>query len=122
MESNSTPPPQQGLMLGNSETPVEAAATMFGLYAPKLETMLKSLSTGELRRLVNALVQYPINDKEFIDDTRRNLTEAFVLSQRLLEAKWVMIMQSLMDYEQKLLQQNAENGEKQNEVKESENG
>ena len=51
------------LSLGSSETPFEAAATMFGLYAPKFERLIKTLSTGELRRLLNGLVQYPLNIK-----------------------------------------------------------
>ena len=90
-----------GLSLGPSETPFEAAATLFGMYAPKFEQQLKDLSTGELRRLLNALVQYPLNEKEFVDDSQR-LRTAFALGQALLEAKWVMVMQSVMDHEQML--------------------
>jgi hypothetical protein len=98
-DSNNQQP--TGLSLGPSETPFEAAATLFGMYAPKFEQQLKELSTGELRRLLNALVQYPLNEKEFVDDSQR-LRTAFALGQALLEAKWVMVMQSVMEHEQKL--------------------
>lgn len=104
-------------ILGKSETPFEAAATMFGLYAPKFEALLKQLSTGQLRRLTNALVQYPLNDKEFIDESDM-LRSAFALGQTLLEAKWVMMMQALMEEESKKLQATTEG----NEEKEVTNG
>jgi hypothetical protein len=107
-------------ILGKSETPFEAAATMFGLYAPKFELLLKQLSTGQLRRLTNALVQYPLNDKEFINDSD-TLKSAFSLGQTLLEAKWVMMMHSLMEEESKRLQRQTE-GNETNEVKETTNG
>lgn len=94
----------QSLPLGSSMDPFEAASTMFGMYAPKFEEQLKGLSTGQLRRLTNALVQYPLNDKEFINDDK-NLKEAFSVGHSLLEAKWLMTMHTLMEYEQKMNQQ-----------------
>jgi hypothetical protein len=110
------------LGLGPSETPFEAAATMFGLYAPKFEAHIKTLSTGELRRLVNALVQYPINEKEFVNDSQK-LKTAFSLGQVLLEAKWVMLMQSMMEVEQQNLQKNESTEEAiETEMKEVQNG
>lgn len=93
------------LLLGKSQDPFEAAATMFGLYAPKFELVLKQLSTGQLRRLANALVQYPINEKEFINEDKI-LREAFSVGQSLLEAKWLMTMHTLVEYEQKVAQEN----------------
>lgn len=108
------------LSLGKSETPFEAAATLFGLYAPKFEQHLKELTTGELRRVLNALVQYPLNEKEFLTDSQRVRT-AFALGQALLEAKWVMIMQSVMDQEQ-TLRESEETQTTNEEVKEEANG
>ena len=86
-----------GLFLGQSESPFEAAATLFGMYTPMLESKVKELSTGELRRLVNALVQYPINEKQFINESKK-LKEAFAMGHRLLEAKWIMFMHSMMEH------------------------
>jgi len=96
---------QQSLPLGSSMTPFEAASTMFGMYAPKFEEVVKQLSTGQLRRLLNALVQYPLNEKEFINDDKI-LREAFSVGQSLLEAKWLMTMHTLLEYEQKMAQEN----------------
>lgn len=118
LESSSLP---LNLGLGPSETPFEAAATMFGLYAPKFEAHVKTMSTGELRRLVNALVQYPINDKEFVNESQK-LRTAFSLGQALLEAKWVMLMQSMMEVEQSKLQESSEESVIETEAKEVQNG
>ena len=117
-ESSSYTP---NLGLGPSETPFEAAATMFGLYAPKFEAHVKTMSTGELRRLLNALVQYPLNDKEFVNDSQK-LRTAFSLGQTLLEAKWVMLMQSMMEVEQHELQKSSEEHVIETEAKEVQNG
>lgn len=106
------------LPLGSSESPFEAAATLFGLYAPKFEQHIKELSTGELRRVLNALVQYPLNEKEFVNDSQR-LRTAFALGQALLEAKWMMIMQTVMDQEQAKLGSSEEN---KNEERQEANG
>jgi len=110
-----------GLPLGASESPFEAAATMFGLYAPKFEAHLKEMPTGELRRLLNALVQYPLNDKEFIHDSQR-LRTGFALGQALLEAKWVMLTHAFMEQEQARLRESEENETTNEEVKEQVNG
>lgn len=118
-ETSSNPP---SLSLGKSETPFEAAATMFGLYAPKFEQHLKEMSTGELRRLINALVQYPLNEKEFINDSQR-LRTGFALGQALLEAKWVMITQTFMQQmQQEQLRESEETQTTNEEVKEATNG
>lgn len=108
-------------LLGKSQDPFEAAATMFGLYAPKFELALKELSTGQLRRLANALVQYPINDKEFINEDKI-LREAFSVGQALLEAKWLMTMHTLMEYEQKLSQDTNQTDQETIETSASDNG
>lgn len=117
-ESSSYAP---NLGLGPSETPFEAAATMFGLYAPKFEAHVKTMSTGELRRLLNALVQYPLNEKEFVNESQK-LRTAFSLGQTLLEAKWVMLMQSMMEVEQSNLQESSEERVIETEAKEVQNG
>lgn len=110
-----------GLPLGKSESPFEAAATMFGLYAPKFEAHLKEMPTGELRRLLNALVQYPLNEKEFVNDSQR-LRTGFALGQALLESKWVMLTHAFMEQEQARLRESEENQTTNEEVKEQVNG
>lgn len=142
--------------LGNFEDPFEVAATMFGLYKYKFETLVQnldakqlrllvmglasqptdtvhlspdqeivdaynnaklhlqdrekmlqsledkatSLSTGQLRRLANAMVQYPLSDKMFVDSSSsETLKEANNIGQRMLEAKSMMFLQTVSEYE-----------------------
>lgn len=83
------------------QDPFDVAATMHGLYKFKFEQMIQELSTGQLRRLANALVQYPLNDKEFIDDSQ-NLKNCFYIGQSLLEAKMMMTLHTLSEHEKTL--------------------
>jgi translation initiation factor RLI1 len=153
----------KGAVLGQSEDPFEAAATMFGLYSiqleqrvklldteqlrtlaialmfqpvaendisydqtvlevykeakallanrdntkESLENKVKQLSTGELRRLVNAVIQYPLSDKYFIDsNSGQNLRDAFSIGQRLNEAKSLMFLKQISDYETSQMEKN----------------
>lgn len=78
--------------------PFATASMLFGLYHPHFERMTQQLSTGELRRLVNALVTYPISDKMFlVEDSREVLRNAYHIGQSLLEAKTMMIIQTLQE-------------------------
>lgn len=97
----------------SSEFSFETAATMFGLYAPRFQEQIKELSTGQLRRLLNALIQYPLNDKIFIEDNSANLKSAYHMGQALLEAKFLMIFNTVLNAEQK--KQSDNEGEKPNE-------
>lgn len=87
----------------------EVAANMTGLYTPKFELLVKKLSTGQLRRLVNALVTYPLNEKDFIENCNSDeLKNAFLIGDRLLQCKMLMIEHMLME------QMNATNKENEN--------
>lgn len=107
-EEQTTPNP----ILGKMEDPFEVAATMMGMYSPKFNELVNGLSTGELRRLSKALVQYPINEKEFIDITStQSLKDAFMVGDRLVQAKWMMIQKALMDEQEKLQAEELNNNE-----------
>ena len=69
---------------------------------------------------MNALVQYPINEKEFINDSQA-LRDAFHVGQSLLEAKWLMTMHTLMEHEQGLFQQPSQAIVEVNELEKSDN-
>lgn len=83
--------------------PFDTAVTMHGFYKGIFENHLKALSTGQLRRLCNALVQYPVNDKEFIGDESKVLKDAFVIGQRLMQALFIMFEISLTKYHEQQL-------------------
>ncbi len=88
------------------KSPFSIASTLYGMYAPRFEQLVKELSTGQLRRLVNALIQYPLTDKDFIDEKSGHLPMAFSLGQALLEAKWIMFSQTMMQQQEQV--QNAQ--------------
>lgn len=73
----------------------KSASTFFGLYHKYYENLVKELSTGQLRRLANALVQYPLNEKEFINDDQ-NLKDAFSIGERMIQCKFLMIQEHLV--------------------------
>lgn len=103
--------------IGNS-SPFEVGANVFGVYTPRIELFVKDLSTGELRRLVNALVQYPLNEKEFLDNGSSNtLKQTFKLANECIRARTIMEMETLIK-----LQEQAKNSEQVEEKKETENG
>lgn len=70
----------------------KSASTFFGMYSKYFTALVKGLSTGQLRRLVNALVQYPLNDKEFINEDQ-NLKDAFSIGERMIQCKFLMIQE-----------------------------
>lgn len=75
----------------------------------ELSDKLMNLSTGELRRLVNAIVQYPLTDSEFIDkSSMQTLRDAFAIGSRLMEAKTLMFIKMLSDYETSLMENQAQ--------------
>lgn len=71
----------------------------------KFEDAIRQLSTGELKRLANALIMYPLSHKNFIENGSQNLGNVFAVGQKLLEAKMLYFQMSLMQYEQDRLQQ-----------------
>ena len=90
----------------SDKSPFSIASALYGMYAPRFEQLVKEMSTGQLRRLVNALVQYPLTDKEFIHEKSGHLPMAFSLGQALLEAKWIMFSQTMMQQQEQ--EQNAQ--------------
>jgi hypothetical protein len=96
-----------------SEDPSEMAATMLYMYTPKFYAAVDKLSSNALRRVLKKLVSYPLNDKEF-KATSTGEAEVFTVGDRLLEAKFLMIM---AEYE-KMARSHMEQQAKQEEGKE----
>lgn len=83
-------------------------ATLFGLYTPQYEERVNNLSTGELRRLAKGIVMYPLNEKEFLDNSSSKvLKEAFAIGDKLIQAKMAMMLSFIYEQEKlKSAQQN----------------
>ncbi len=86
------------------DDPFAASANLFGIYSDPFFNLVDGLSTGQLRRLVKALVTYPLNNKEFITDESQKLKQAFHIGDKLIKSRTIMEMQVMMEHEQKLAQ------------------
>ena len=93
-----------------NQDPMGVAATMFGMYAKPFEDAVKALSTGQLRRLVNALVKYPLPEKEFISEHDDALKNAFTIGQNLMEPKFIMMTLAMQEYDNNETQTTNEEG------------
>lgn len=71
--------------------PQEMAAMLFTLYLPKFKQLVDKLPNRAIRRLLNALVETPLNDEpyQFQTEAEKN---AFYIGDRLLQSKYIMIM------------------------------
>ncbi len=71
--------------------PEEIASMMFAMYLPRFFTQVDTLSNKDLRRLVKALVETPLNDEPYKFHSPA-AKEAFNIGVSLLDSKYVMIM------------------------------
>lgn len=96
------------LEAANKLTPADQASIFFQNFYPMFKQRLTVLSNKDARRLIDAIVQWPLEDEnpKFNSDTAR---EVFTLGIRLLEAKTIMRntvelenMQKILDSQQNL--------------------
>ena len=85
-----------GVAKNISDDPMELAATMLYMYTPKFQQAVGKLSSNALRRILNKLVSYPLNDKAY-KATSQLEQDAFNVGDRLLEAKFLMITSTYSD-------------------------
>jgi hypothetical protein len=85
--------------------PEEVAASMFNLYLPRFQLMVDKLSNKSLRRVLKALIEYPLVEEEtkFSSSMEK---ETFLVAENLILAKIMMINHTLM--EQQVNLQNSE--------------
>lgn len=74
--------------------PTEAAAMMFGLYAPKFIQGVEMLSSRGRARLLKALVEYPLNEKKYKHSSQLE-KELMSIGHAVLEAKFLMILSTM---------------------------
>ncbi len=103
---------EQQIMNGSTE---DIAAQLFYLYSPKFKQGIVRLSNKALRRLLSALIDYNFNDKEYNHTTDLE-NSLFQIADRLLQAKYVMMLTVLGE---KSTQENIINNEQ---TKEENNG
>lgn len=77
-------------------SPEEIAATMFTLYLPRFQAAVDRLSNKALRRVMKALIEYPLVDEEYQFSTELE-KDTFFVAERLILAKMMMIQHTLMN-------------------------
>ena len=83
---------------GSQTPPEEVAASMFNLYLPRFQMMVDKLSNKSLKRVLKALIEYPLVEEEtkFSSDLEK---ETFLVAENLILAKIMMINHTLMEHE-----------------------
>ena len=83
---------------GSQTPPEEVASAMFNLYLPRFQMMVDKLSNKSLKRVLRALIEYPLveEDTKFSSDIEK---ETFLVAENLILAKIMMINHTLMEHE-----------------------
>lgn len=79
-----------------SDHPEEVAATMFTLYLPRFQAAVDRLSNKALRRVMKALIEYPLVNEEYQFSSELE-KDTFFVAERLILAKMMMIQHTLMN-------------------------
>lgn len=86
-----------------ADDPVETAASTYRVYLPFFDANLKKMSVRGMRRLVNFLVKYPLeqDDIKAASPFEREMME---LVNTLVQAKFVMILGTYNEHAEELYQ------------------
>ena len=76
--------------------PVEAAARVFTIYLPQYKQLVRNMSNRQMRRLLQALIEVPLQKRDYRHPTAEEKA-AFVIGDRLLQAKWTMVTHTLIE-------------------------
>jgi len=68
----------------------DTAAKIFMIFLPQFKQLIRSMSVRQLKRLIAALIETPLEDTKYKHPTEEERA-AFMLGTRLLEAKMVMM-------------------------------
>lgn len=82
--------------------PAESAAMVFHMYKPELLKRLPKLSQKAMRRVLQLLIEYPLNDKK-LAGTSQLEKEVFLLADSMLQSKFVMMMDVYKDGAEQLV-------------------
>lgn len=82
--------------------PAESAAMVFHMYKPELLKRIPKLSQKAMRRVLQLLVEYPLNDKQ-LTGTSALEKEVFLLADAMLQSKFIMMMDVYKDGAEQLI-------------------
>jgi hypothetical protein len=84
-----------------AQDPMAQAATMFGMCYPRFIGRIDTLSNKSLKRVIRALIGVPL--EEVMPNFKRpEEKEAYLLGEKLLEAKAVIIIHSMYEHQKEL--------------------
>lgn len=85
-----------------ADDPVETASTAYSMYVPHFKRLLPKMSTRSLRRILQYLVLYPL-EQDSVKSANELEKQFMQLVNSLVEAKFVMIMATYSEHSQQLL-------------------
>lgn len=103
-----------------ADDPAETAAMIYTMYKPEFLKRLKGLSSRAKSRVLQLLVEHPLNDKA-LASTSQLEREVVYLGTSMLEAKFVMVMNVYKEGAEQLVQAQDEFLFKETEEKQGEN-
>src|SRR5580658_1721976 len=82
-----------------ARSPEDVAAKLFATYWPMFRDSLDIVGKKSLKKIIRFLIETPLNEKEykFFDKKEKQIV---AIGERLLQAKWEMMLHTLMKVEQ----------------------
>lgn len=82
--------------VSQTDKDMEVCAQMLTMYTPLFKSKVAGLSNKALRRLINALIEYPLNEKEY-NHREGAEQDAFTMGNQLLQAKFLLMTQTIAE-------------------------
>jgi hypothetical protein len=82
--------------------PGESAAMVYHMYKPEVLKRIPKLSQKAMRRVLQLLIEHPLNDKA-LAATSTLEKEFFLLADSMLQAKFVLLMETYKDGAEQLV-------------------
>jgi len=79
----------------------EIASMMLSLYTPRFNMLVDKLSNRELKRLIKALVEFPLG--KTYKHVSKEENEAFMIGQGLMDAKMVLVVKTYSENKDKII-------------------
>jgi hypothetical protein len=83
-----------------SYDPIAGAAGIFGRFLPQYKGLVRRLSNRQMKRLLCALIEVPLQKQDYKHPTKEEQA-AFLLGDRLLQAKMTMIIHTVLEQQKK---------------------
>jgi len=96
------------------------ASTMYTLYLPRFRLQVDKLSNKALRRVLKALVEYPLVEEEYNFSTQIE-KDTFFIAEQLILSKLMMIQETMLNHPD-LLQEQPQTGNVETEIEVNNNG